>query len=358
MALMHAWCKRQRVRLSLYFAYLLAPMPPPPGTRSMGMLRAWRKGVWVSSGCERAQYKADMRDKGLDGRLLDTVVFFNDIYREWSRIHLPLSRYVPRAATLTSPAALAVTEVMGHPRLGLVRPGNGILPHDPVAVAVASCTARSLSCWNGFAVFDANRILPTTTPPTVPAGSPLVFRGDAPCPESECFAIAYDMRLRTAPQWARTYVNVQVNVAVTGLRNEEPFGLVRVAVCCTFIFPSCAILVFPPATSPGVPAGSPPGARAETSCPESESRTICIRAPRIYAHPQVKCGTSSLRLFASSIHSHNWLYYGKLEPLGLMTHAALARRVGGLDLDRASTVLRVSDYFWLKDEACAFERRW
>ncbi|KAJ6492771.1 capsular associated protein [Mycena vitilis] len=236
-----------------------------------------RKG-WVSNGHERVQYMADMRNKaleplqeGLDGRRFDKIIFFNDVYFEWKSI----IRLLDTKGGDFDLACGLDFDGIGLYDTWVIRDSCGqrtkeIWPyfsHDPVAVASLRLEepVEVAACWNGVAVFDANWFLPPTTPPSVPPGAPLAFRGDTQCPESECFTIAYDMHLRTAPKRPRIYVNPQVNVAYT---------------------------------------------------------------------------------------PHNWLYYGKLK------HLSLTRpwRVVWEDWIAHRLFWWVSDYYWLKEEACAFER--
>ncbi|KAJ7769665.1 capsular associated protein [Mycena maculata] len=189
-----------------------------------------RREGWVSNGHERVKYMADMRNKaleplegGLDGRRFDRLIFFNDVYFEWKSIVRLLA---------TNDGAFDLACGLDFDGIGLydtwvIRDSCGqrtkeIWPYfssDPAAVASLRREEpiEVATCWNGVAAFDATWFLPPspTAPPTVPSGAPLKFRGDTPCPESECFLIAYDMHLRTAPRRPRIYVNPTVNVAYT-----------------------------------------------------------------------------------------------------------------------------------------------
>ncbi|KAJ7108060.1 capsular associated protein [Mycena crocata] len=202
------------------------------GVRSSVVLDtdARRRDGWSSNGHERVQYMADMRNKaleplqgGLDGKRFDRIIFFNDVYFEWKSIIRLLD---------TNGGDFDLACGLDFDGIGLydtwvIRDSCGertkeIWPYfsfdshavdslrreEPVEVA---------TCWNGVAVFDADWFLPPppTGRPTVPPGSPLTFRGDTPCPESECFLISYDMHLRTAPKRPKIFVNPQVSVAYT-----------------------------------------------------------------------------------------------------------------------------------------------
>ncbi|KAJ7092382.1 capsular associated protein [Mycena belliarum] len=146
------------------------------------------------------------------------------------------------------------------------------------------------------------------------------------------------------------------SVAVDRLRREEP---VEVATCWNgvavfdanwFLPPSNDIPTVRPATPPTVPPGTPLTFRADTPCAESECflisydmhrRTAPLR-PRIFVNPQVTVAYTP----------HNWLYYGTLK------HLTLTRpwRVVWEDWIAHRLFWWVSDHYWLKDEACAFER--
>ncbi|KAJ7896972.1 capsular associated protein [Mycena leptocephala] len=187
-----------------------------------------RRDGWQSNGHERVQYMADMRNKaleplqdGLAGKRFDKIIFFNDVYFEWKSI----IRLLDTKGGDFDLACGLDFDGIGLYDTWVIRDSCGertkeIWPYfsfDSVAVESLrrEVPVEVATCWNGVAVFDANWFLPPTTPPTVPAGSPLKFRGDTPCPESECFLISYDMHLRTAPKRPRIFVNPQVHVAYT-----------------------------------------------------------------------------------------------------------------------------------------------
>ncbi|KAJ6578654.1 capsular associated protein [Mycena vulgaris] len=187
-----------------------------------------RRDGWQSNGHERVQYMADMRNKaleplqdGLAGKRFDKIIFFNDVYFEWKSI---LRLLDTKGGDFDLACGLDFDGI-GLYDTWVIRDSCGertkeIWPYFSFdSVAVDSLRREEpvqvATCWNGVAVFDANWFLPPTTTPTVPAGSPLKFRADTPCPESECFLIAYDMHRRTAPGRPRIFVNPQVSVAYT-----------------------------------------------------------------------------------------------------------------------------------------------
>ncbi|KAJ7447311.1 capsular associated protein [Mycena galericulata] len=189
-----------------------------------------RRDGWQSNGHERVKYMADMRnkaleplEKGLDGKRFNKIIFFNDVYFEWKSILRLLA---------TNDGNFDLACGLDFDGIGLydtwvIRDSCGertkeIWPYFSFDTAAVDSLRREepvevATCWNGVAAFDANWFLPpsSTAPPTIPAGNPLKFRGDTPCPESECFLISYDMHLRTAPKRPRIFVNPQVSVAYT-----------------------------------------------------------------------------------------------------------------------------------------------
>ncbi|KAJ7735985.1 capsular associated protein [Mycena metata] len=138
------------------------------------------------------------------------------------------------------------------------------------------------------------------------------------------------------------------DVAVDKLRREEP---VEVATCWNGIAIFDADWFLPALPGPPtIPRGDALKFRADTPCAESECFLISYdmhlrttpKRPRIYVNPQVNVAYTP----------HNWLYYGRLK------HLSLTRpwRVVWEDWIAHRLFWWVSDHYWLKDEACAFER--
>ncbi|KAJ7054598.1 capsular associated protein [Mycena amicta] len=130
-------------------------------------------------------------------------------------------------------------------------------------------------------------------------------------------------------------------VSVDSLRREEP---IEVATCWNGVAAFDARWFLPSTTGP------PLAFRADTPCTESECFLIAYdmhlrttpKRPRIYVNPQVNVAYTP----------HNWLYYGKIK------HLSLTRpwRVVWEDWIAHRLFWWVSDRYWLKDEACPFER--
>ncbi|KAJ7227009.1 capsular associated protein [Mycena pura] len=136
-------------------------------------------------------------------------------------------------------------------------------------------------------------------------------------------------------------------VAVEALRREDP---IEVATCWNGVAAFDANWFLPPIPPFTTPKGGPLKFRGDTVCPESECfligydmhlRTAPTR-PRIYVNPQVSVAYTP----------QNWLYYGKIK------HLTLTRpwRVVWEDWIAHRLFWWVSDHYWLKDEACPFER--
>ncbi|KAF7291989.1 Capsular associated protein [Mycena indigotica] len=187
-----------------------------------------RRQGWQSNGHERVRYMADMRNRamepladGLRGKQFDKVVFFNDIYFEWTSI-------VRLLATKEGNFDLACAldfDGIGLYDTWVIRDSCGhrtkeIWPYfasDSVAVETLrrEDPVEVATCWNGVAAFDAHWFRHSNGTSHIPAGPPLAFRADSTCTESECLLIGFDMHIRTKPQRPRIYVNPQVNVAYT-----------------------------------------------------------------------------------------------------------------------------------------------
>ncbi|KAJ7211650.1 capsular associated protein [Mycena pura] len=136
-------------------------------------------------------------------------------------------------------------------------------------------------------------------------------------------------------------------VAVAALRSEDP---IEVATCWNGVAAFDANWFLPPIPPFTIPKDAPLKFRGDTVCPESECfligydmhlRTAPTR-PRIYVNPQVSVAYTP----------QNWLYYGKIK------HLTLTRpwRVVWEDWIAHRLFWWVSDHYWLKDEACPFER--